>query len=120
MFTGLELHLFRPRTECDGAAVQRWGGELGRSPHGAGTSRQAAMQPESNLQEGVWMKNGNGRLTVGLFDAPVGGVLPNGDTLLLELLLLLGISMYFGVWTLFRPWGGLFDNRSSSSSSSRR
>ena len=78
------------------------------------------LQIEWNMFE----KKGDGRmrliLTVGLFDAPVGGVLPNGDTLLLELLLLLGISMYFGVCTLFRPWGGLFDNRSSSSSSSRR
>jgi len=58
--------------------------------------------------------------TVGLLEAPVGGVRPKGDTLLLELLLLLGISMYFGVCTLLRPCGGLFDNRSSSSSSSLR
>ena len=46
-FTGLELHLFRPRTESDGAYVQRLGVSLGRSPHDVGTTRQAVRQPET-------------------------------------------------------------------------
>ena len=46
-FTGLELHLFRPRTESDGAYVQRLGVSLGRSPHDVGTTRQAVTQPET-------------------------------------------------------------------------
>lgn len=51
-FTGLELHLFRPRTESDGAYVQRLGVSLGRSPHDVGTTQQAVTQPEIKLSSG--------------------------------------------------------------------
>ena len=51
-FRGLELHLFRPRTECDGAFVQRLGVSLGRSPHDVGTTQQAVTQPEIKLSSG--------------------------------------------------------------------
>ena len=51
-FRGLELHLFRPRTECDGAYVQRLGVSLGRSPHDVGTTRQAVTQPETKSSSG--------------------------------------------------------------------
>ena len=53
-FTGLELHLFRPRTECDGAFVQRLGVSLGRSPHDVGTTQQAVTQPETTSCSGEW------------------------------------------------------------------
>ena len=48
-FTGLELHLFRPRTECDGAFVQRLGVSLGRSPLDVGTTQQVVTQPETKV-----------------------------------------------------------------------
>ena len=63
--------------------------------------------------------NRPGLLTVGLPARRLGGVLPKGDMLLLELLVLLlhGISMCFGA-VIFRPpdWGGLAVILSSSSS----
>ena len=57
-FTGLELHLFRLRTECDGAFVQRLGVSLERTLRDVGTTQQAATQPEmevnSEYRKGVY------------------------------------------------------------------